>query len=284
MERIFAILLGVCLAACSPATDPADPALWQVDGPDGQQAWLFGTVHALERPAAWKTPAIAAALENADTLFVEIAGDAAEAGSAFEQLSTTPGQPRLSARVRPELRARLALLLKDHGMPEDRFSNIESWAAALMLAQAATADSNPRYGIDRAVIREAGDKPVLELEGAVGQLELFDSLPEAEQRDLLEAIVSDASAITADGPDLAAAWRTGDMAAIARETETGMLADPELREALFTGRNRTWRDRIIAAMAKGRKPFVAVGAAHMAGPEGLPAMLAEHGLTVTRIR
>lgn len=284
VQRIIAFLLGAFLAACTPAADPADPALWEVAGPDGQRAWLFGTVHALERPAEWKTPAVAAALDNADTVLVEIADAGAEATTAFEKLAASPGHPALSARVRPELRANLARFLKNNGMRDDQFGQIESWAAALMLAQAATADNNPRYGIDRAVIRAAGDKPVMELEGAAGQLRIFDSLPESEQRDLLEAIVTDASALSGNGQDLAAAWRRGDMAAIARETEQGLLADPELREALFTGRNLAWRDRIAAAMAKGRKPFVAVGAAHMAGPEGLPALLAEKGFTVTRIR
>ncbi|MFD2579153.1 TraB/GumN family protein [Novosphingobium colocasiae] len=52
---------------------------------------------------------------------------------------------------------------------------------------------------------------------------------------------------------------------------------------LFTGRNKAWTERIIAALKSGRKPFVAVGAAHMAGPEGLPAMLAARGYKVTRI-
>ena len=80
----------------------------------------------------------------------------------------------------------------------------------------------------------------------------------------------------------AAAWRRGDMTAITRATEQGMLADPQLREALFTGRNRRWTRRVLEAMGKGERPFVAVGAAHLSGPQGLAAMLRASGCAVER--
>jgi len=53
---------------------------------------------------------------------------------------------------------------------------------------------------------------------------------------------------------------------------------------LFTGRNRAWSGRIAAMMEQGARPFVAVGAAHMAGPEGLPALLLAKGYRVARVQ
>lgn len=288
MTPLRVLLLGLCLiaAACAPQPQPAQPALWLVEGPHGQKGWLFGTIHALERPALWRSATIDRALAESDRVVVEIAGlaDSKAMAAEFARLSHTPGLPPLSERIDPALRPTLTALLKREKLDEARFADVETWAAALTLARAGGGSVDAAYGIDKAVIAATQGKPVEELEGARGQLGLFDALPEKEQRDLLAAVVS------ADGHDgtesgsLAEAWRKGDMAPIERETHRGMLADPELRAALFTGRNRAWTVRIAALLVAGRRPFVAVGAAHMVGVDGLPALLSAQGYTVTRVQ
>jgi uncharacterized protein YbaP (TraB family) len=202
----------------------------------------------------------------------------------FTRLGTSEGQPPLSERIRPSMRDELRAVLEENGLDDSQFASMETWAAALMIAQAETDELNSKYGIDREVMKAASGKPIVELEGAAGQLALFDALPESEQRDLLEAIVSDAASLNRESANLAKAWRTGDMQVIARETEKGLLADPELRQALFTGRNARWTARIAKAIDAGQEPFVAVGAAHMAGPEGLPKMLAAQGFSLVRLQ
>lgn len=274
---------ALALAGCEPAPVPAKPALWEVTGPGGQRGWLFGTIHALPRPAAWRSPVIDNALAGADRIVVEIAavGDPAAMQREFAALARTPGQPPLAGKLPPALRGKLAAELKAAGLDESRFADVETWAAALTLAQAGAKDIDSANGIDRAVVALAGNRPVVELEGTRAQLGIFDRLPEAEQRDLLAAVVGDPDQDT-DAPF--AAWLKGDMAVLERETHRGLLADPELRQALLTGRNLAWTEKVAAMLAKGDKPFVAVGGAHMAGPEGLPALLAARGYRVTRVQ
>ena len=281
-----AFFSALLFAACAQEPDPADPAIWLVEGPGGQKGWLFGTIHGLERPASWQTANIVHALSQADTLMVEIAGvdDQAAMARIFADLSHTPGMPRLSMRVSKDKREAIRRMLKHNGLKERAFDDVETWAAALTLARAENAESRSEYGIDRAIIAKAGSKRLVELEGAAGQLRIFDALPEKEQRDLLAAVAADAGALEGETADLAKAWREGDMALIERETGRGLLADPELREALLTGRNRRWSERVAQQMRAGLQPFVAVGAAHMAGSEGLPALMEDKGYRVTRLR
>ncbi|MBW8785137.1 MAG: TraB/GumN family protein [Novosphingobium sp.] len=285
--RGVVIALLSAVAACTPAPDPARPALWEVTAPNGAHAWLFGTIHALPRPATWRSPTLDRALAQADRLVVEVAdlrNDAATARTLSE-LAHTPGEPPLSRRLPEALRPELARLEGRAGLTDSATTDLETWAAALVLARATERDSgsDTGLGVDRALLSEAG-KPVVELEGARRQLGRFDSLPETAQRALLAAVVRDAGHEKADAARLAAAWRNGDVEAIAHETDRGILADPTLREALYTARNREWTGAIAAMLAAREQPFVAVGAAHMAGPEGLPALLAARGYKVVRVQ
>lgn len=284
-RAILALGLALGLAACQqePARDwPApSPALWHVTGPDGAQGWLFGTVHALPEGATWETPVLQEQLGKADLLLVEIAelGDTTGASGAFDVLAHSPGLPPLLARVDAPRRQEISALLEGAGAAQDDFADIETWAAALMLSGSGRV-GDPSLGVDRALLRRG---PRAEgLEDHRSQLAIFDALPPTEQVDLLVAVARETAAD--DGEEALEDWLKGDMAALERRADAGMMGDAQLREALMDGRNRAWEERITAALSTGRKPFVAVGAAHMLGPQGLPALLAARGYTVTRIQ
>ncbi|MBD3729761.1 MAG: TraB/GumN family protein [Sphingomonadales bacterium] len=290
-RALSALAAALLLVSCgSPRQDdlpPPSPALWQVTGPDGQASgWLFGTIHALPDGVEWQTPALQQALDKAGLLLVEVADldDRGAISGSFTRLSRTPGQAPLSARLAPVARAKLAAVLARAGMKEGDFADIESWGAALILAQSAAGDDAGKNGVDSALIAKFPRARIAELEGIEAQFGAFDRLPEKEQRDLLDLVVTDAEDTPADRRRMALAWRSGDMAAIEAEGSEGMLADPELRQALLIDRNRDWLGKIERALDAGRRPFVAVGGAHMAGPDGLPALLAADGYTVRRIQ
>ena len=98
--RVLALATALVLAACSPEPQPANPALWRVDGPAGGRAWLFGTIHSLPRPTVWRTSAVARAFDDSDRIVVEIAGldQRGVMQHTFAMLAHTPGQPPLGER------------------------------------------------------------------------------------------------------------------------------------------------------------------------------------------
>ena len=289
--RAIGLLLALALAACGQEAERADqpppsPALWQVTTPDGRPAgWLFGTIHTLPDGAKWRTPAIEKAIVEADLLVVEAKDleDSGKLAATFTRLSHTPDMPALSERVPSALQPRLRALLAKGGYREADFKAVETWAAAITLSQV-TDEPGGENGVDRALLKDFRARPIEDLEGVEAQLRIFDTLPEADQRDLLGALLEEDTMTSEETERLVKLWLAGDMAAIAREGDDGMLADPELKQALLTDRNKAWAHKLLALYARGKRPLVAVGAAHLAPPGGLPELLEARGFKVERVR
>ena len=283
---LLAMLAALALAGC---TKPAEvrPAMWLVEGSGGQKAWLFGTIHALPEPVDWRSAAVEGALGQSDRLVLEVARIDDDAGTAkvFAGLASSPGLPPLEQRLPADLRDELAAALKSDGIKPGALDGYETWAAALVLQQGAAqgSKSDAGNGIDRA-LAATYSKPIEEFEGAAAQLSIFDRLPEAAQRTLLAASLQGQTEFDAEIRRLAQAWAKADLTTIERETDQELLRDPVLREALLAGRNRAWTNQLVAMLKAGHRPFVAVGTAHLVGPDGLPAMLSARGYRVTRLQ
>ncbi|WP_309623178.1 TraB/GumN family protein [Novosphingobium sp.] len=284
---LLGLIAALTLAGCAAPQD-ARPALWLVEGPGGAKAWLFGTIHGLRDPVNWRSDTVEAALAQSDRLILEVADieNQAATAQAFAELAQGGPHPPLLQRVPPGDADDLAAELAQDRIAPGSLDRYDTWAAALMIAQAqASLDrQDSANGIDRALAASYRG-PIGELEGARAQLAIFDALPEAQQRALLGAVIDeDAAARSTQARALEQAWAKGDVAAIARVSDAETFGDPVLRDALLVGRNRAWTIRLIALLGARARPFIAVGAAHMAGPDGLPAMLAAQGYTVTRLQ
>jgi uncharacterized protein YbaP (TraB family) len=59
---------------------------------------------------------------------------------------------------------------------------------------------------------------------------------------------------------------------------------PALYEALLKRRNQAWAQALVAEMDRPGVELVAVGALHMAGEDGLPALMAARGFQVRRVQ
>lgn len=291
---VLALLLA--LGACSEAPDnttrgPGEgarpsPLFYEIARDDGAvHGWMLGTIHALPAGTEWRTAAIMDAAAAADVLIVEVAGldDPKAMARIFRQLATTPGLPPLSERVAPEHHARLDELAAEAGLSPRQQRQTKSWAAGLILARV-TAEGDPANGVDRAMLRSFAGRPVRELEGAQAQLGIFDALPEVDQRALLTAVIRTSDTASSEAARLRDAWLVGDARALEAATRTGLLAEPALRLALYTQRNQRWLGQLDAALQGPNRPLIAVGAAHLVGPEGLVALLEARGWRLNRVK
>lgn len=292
MIRSLASLLAACLllAGCQDKPEEgsggASPLLFEIASANGEvEGWLFGTIHSLPDDTIWRTTELDRTIEQADSLIVEIAAldDSAALFDIYRRLAMTPNQPDIGLKVPPSKRPALFQLLDRAGYSPRDFHALETWAVALSLAQVFET-GDPENGADLAVIRAFEGRPILEFEGAEKQLAIFDTLPEKEQSDLLVAVVDEAEMRNDDPGKLRDAWLAGDVDQLEAATREGMMADPELREALLVKRNRDWDAQLAPILESDDRPLVAVGTGHLVGPDGLPALLEKRGYSVQRIQ
>jgi hypothetical protein len=292
----FALIAPVkilALAGCSdaPGKELADrpapnPLLYEIASADGTvEGWMLGTIHALPDGTKWRNPAITAVVAEADLLVVEV-GELRgrdQGPSIYFSLAQSPGLPSVAQRLPAELRPGLAAVMERGRIAADELAGQETWAAAIALARV-DATGDPANGVDRALIANFAGRPVRELEGLRGQLSIFDQLPEPAQRAMLAAVIRESDRSRRDPERLQRAWLAGDAATIEQSSREGFLADPSLREALLTGRNQRWVEAIAPMLEQAPRPLIAVGTAHLVGPDGLAALLEAEGYQIRRMQ
>jgi uncharacterized protein len=143
---------------------------------------------------------------------------------------------------------------------------------------------DPKLGVDRYLLkkaREAG-KPVIELESIEEQLNLVSGLNPADQESILRGSIEQIKG--GDLPKLIermiSAWRAGDVAALQaclEENNAYFRGNEAVNATLIDGRNPAMTDKIAGLLREKRTIFVAVGALHLLGEQGLVALLKRRG-------
>ncbi len=298
--RFLAISLLLILGACSqePEQQPVKldgkgkPALWKATSQDGSKGsiWLFGTVHLLPAGTQWQSPVLDKAIHESNALVVEVTGldDQKRVAQIFGSMAFKDDLPSLESRVPSGQQDALMEAIGKTPIPKEALGKMETWAIALTLMNAQIAETGLKgdLGVEAILtIRfNAAKKPIAGLESMVQQLGLFDNLSENDQRAMLSETLTASTSGAEELQKMLQHWANGNSDALLESANKGVFATPAVRAALIDNRNINWSRKIGTMIDKDQKVFVAVGAAHMAGPNGVPALLKKAGYKVERVQ
>jgi uncharacterized protein YbaP (TraB family) len=285
-----ALAAGFIAGLFSVAAEAA-PALWKVSSPTAQ-VYLFGTLHALRPGTQWRTPAYDAAYAKAQTVWFEAdlgTADAATVGLIVSRYGVDPERGLSEKLAAADLRA-----LQGQG-DLDRLEHLRPWAAALMLSMRPVMAGGAQVsrGADLTVTRQAraGGKQVRSFETLEDQARMFAGLSEGAELRYLADVIHERQAprrrLTLDPrpSSLEAQWLAGDLARLGPGLVGELARDnPGFYDALLKRRNLAWADKLAGEMTGAHVELVNVGALHMVGPDGLPALLAARGFKVERVQ
>ena len=295
---LLAAALGLAACAAGPGPERVSPlvhpTLWRVLRADGSEAYyLLGSVH-VGRGAPPRFPAaVTKAFDRASALVLEL--DPLSEVSARERERLTQRyavirppeslRDRVSSRVLVELDA----YLQNRNEPLAPYLEFEPWALVELLADEAKRERglDPAYGVDRTFAARARrrDKPIVELESAEAQMRVLYELPQSIHEVRLHEALLRPAQLGARAEALLEAWERGDQATLERQHFAPLRESPELRvfyERVIYRRNERMARRLAELARDGRLRFAVIGAGHLVGPRGIPALLHEQGFRVQR--
>lgn len=287
---IFSLLAGVAAAREEKAPQPSPP-LWRVS--DGDSAvFLFGAYSVVPAGAAWRSRAVAAAIDASDALWFEAPAEDPRsrdiANRIFEEEGKLPKGKTLSALLGTEHAARLGVIAMEAGLPPAMLDGLKPWAAFLVLSGKTDANIGVPLAesVDAALLREADGRgrEVRHLASVESSLRVLTAMPEGEAAELLGFLVEDWPRRRKDAAATFERWRMGDMAAVDEHLNAGLRAEaPAAFQRLVAGRNAAFAERIAGLLAENAAAFIALDAGYLAGEGALPAELFAGGFKVERI-
>jgi len=279
----FLLALIVTLAAF-PAS--AQPPVWVVRDQDSTIV-LFGSVHMLPPGLDWRPQALTTAIRDAEDIWFELPLDAEDSQAAAQIAATRgvlPKGERLSDKLSKGGRKRLEAAATRMNLSIDVLNRMRPWLAEVTLgvAQLASGGANGSDGVERTLNRQApASAQRRAFETPEQQISYFADAPEKEQvaslEDTLRELEKDPDAYS----KLVGAWMAGDVKALEREGLKPMRhASPVMYRRLVVERNARMADIIAKRLEGSGQTVVVVGAAHLIGKDGVPAMLRRRGVSV----
>ena len=289
--RTFAPLV-FAIAAFIAATSRAEPfdsgLLWRLDRPGVAPSYVFGTLHSADPRVTTLAPAVAQAFAACRSFAMEIQLSDADEALFFEATQFDDGR-RLEAMLGSDVYASLRRILGDDAPGHEVLARTKPWAALLRLAAPLAASDGPT--LDRMLFAAARKRrmSIFGLELPDEQIVALDAIPLETQLALLRHAIEHRSALEAQVEPTIQAWLDRDLAALSRINLASVADDPALErhQALLT--RRIVDDRTALMVYRLYLPlraggvFVAVGAMHLHGAQGMLAQLQKQGYRLRRV-
>ncbi len=251
---------------------------------DGQRTpcYLFGTIHS-EDPRVLALPApVQSALDASDTFIMEAIPDPQALMQATLTMVYTDGR-HLKGVLGADLYGQTLRILAQRGMPEAAVRDFKPWAVLLLLS---VPQSSTGAFLDIRLYQQASaaGKTVVGLETIGEQLAIFDRFSESDQVALLRETLNHYAQLPEFFERLLQLYVAGDLSGLVRISDEYLRGGDDRLAALFqeaalTVRNQRMAERLTKYIQTG-DCFIAIGALHLPGSEGVLARLQDQGFRV----
>ncbi|MEQ8355832.1 MAG: TraB/GumN family protein [Kiloniellaceae bacterium] len=308
-RRRHTVLLALCglpillLAACSkpnplPLEMPFNQGrIWQIEGEGIETSYVFGTFHIADSKVLDIPDAVERAFAESPTAAFEHDYDPAkkEANTIDPERLKLPEGTTLRGLVGAQVYGDLTSIIKGLGYwkPNNELKPWVMWdifggTQSTFYRNDDDSEANEQV-LDGWLQERARDegKSVVGLETVEEGFTKYDSIPMSQQVVLLTSLVEHYYQ-RRQGAPIVQSYVDGDLGMLMALTQERLgKYPPDVAEMLefriVTNRNRIMVERALPHMEKG-STFIAVGAGHLPGEEGILSLLERRGYRVTRLQ
>ncbi len=291
------LALGFGAAAQAPTTDE-NALLWEIAGKDlPTSSYLFGTIHIIPAENFLLTDATQRAFDSSPRVAFEIDTEAMMSPMGMMGMLSKMYMNN-DTTLKDLLTAEDYQLVNEHfaemGMPMFIMGRIKPMFLSIMAGQDMEAgakgmgmmsEGSKSYELELTERAKTQKKPIVGLETAAFQMSLFDSIPYAAQATMLMDAIKGEGDNSADATmeKMITLYTSQDIVGMQDLMHTDQAGLGDYEELLLLKRNRNWIPVMEKMMAQERV-FFAVGAGHLAGEEGVIALLRKEGYTLSPVR
>lgn len=284
-----ALALAATAASAQPNKQPfSEGLLWRVSMAGVKDSFVFGTIHVADPRVTALARPVAEALAQSRTLATEQSADAIVDARVLELEQLGDGG-RLEPLIGAAAFARARVQLAAQEVPAPVIERLKPWAVMVKLRWVAPGGEERTLDQQLLGLAHGRGMRIEQLEWLEEQIAAFDAIPMASQIALLKHALEHADSLAAEAELTIAAWRRGDLAELAHAVDRidgrfpGMAYHyRQLTKHIVNDRTVVMHHRLILPLREGRV-FVAVGALHLYGDQGLLAALSRDGYRVTRV-
>lgn len=287
--KIKKITLGILFFCFLSLAAHAGSPVWKVSL-GRNHLYLGGTIHILGESDYPLPRAFDAAYDKSQILVFETDIQKSR-DPEFQQLFLTkmvyPDNRTLKQLLQPKTFENFKIFTADRGI---QVESMDRFKPGLVL-MALTLNEVERLGLDGMGVDEfyfikagKGGKQMLYLESLEQQISFLETLGLGNEDQMIAYILKDLKTLPHLLTRIKKAWKTGDVPGLESLVLTPLNNDfPELFHSLMVQRNLRWLPRIEAMATTPQVEFVLVGAAHLAGDQGLLALLAAKGFFIENL-
>lgn len=281
MKKWFVCVLCLCALYTANAQQLEKGVLWKISGNGLEMpSYLFGTIHAT--CDASLSPEVLSAIDNTRQLYLEIDMDSPTLTTDMMKDVGMKGGKKISEMVSADDFKKLDAFLKENtGLSASILDTYKPLIIESLLLPKLLGCEMQSYELELVKHTLQQQEEVFGLETVQEQLTVFDNIPYEEQvKSLLKVAYDNMQGSRTELKTLISIYMEGDLNKIydymQREADPVYIAHSDV---LLVNRNKNWIPK-IEAVAKKLPTFFAVGAAHLAGEEGVIILLRKKGYTV----